>query len=889
MPEIDKLIADQALATLRTTIEEAKGNEVFFLANTDDRGVIQEITPLARGNDSAVPALMQVASQGDVILHNHPSGHLTPSQADVGVASEFGNKGVGFYIVNNPVDEVYVVVQAFQKEKLAPLNIPEMLNLIAPQGAIAQKLGGYESRPEQRHMTEAVGTAFNHSKLALIEAGTGTGKSLAYLVPAIFWSVLNKQRVVVSTNTINLQEQLINKDLPFLKSALSPAFKAVLVKGRSNYVCLSKIDSLEKEGDHLIDSEERVELKALIQWAHNTSDGSRSDLSVLPSPAVWEKVACESDNCGRIKCSFYAHCFFYKARREASSADILVVNHHLLFSDLAVRSDTGRYADVAILPGYSRIILDEAHNIEDVATDYFGAVVSKSGLLRLLGRLYSLRERERVREKGLIPFLLARLRFLERQIDVKVYTRIFDHIQSTLIPQRESLAFVINNVFDDFATFFEGLAEDSAAAEVKVRFTPSVRQQPEWQGLILTLVQQLLREMRDYHQQLLRLEKLLESLPEEVADSLVAQTVELSALTDRIEVAATTLGDIFSCEDTNKVSWIETKASKVGRRITLKQAPLNISELLRERVFQKFPTVVMTSATLTTEGQFNYVKGRLGLDQVPSIRLLELVLPPPFNYSQQVVLGVPKDIPLPDHPSFRRELSKLILKSVSISEGRALVLFTSYSLLRHTYQELLEPLQALGIRSLKQGDAPRHRLTEIFKNDKTSVLFATDSFWEGVDVAGEALENVILTKLPFSVPKEPVIEARIEAIAQKGGNPFLEYTVPQAVIKFKQGFGRLIRSKTDRGSILIFDRRILEKHYGKMFLRSLPECQWVSGKQEEVFETVRKFFQGYRQQGRSLPLAGATKDGNETIPPLKPAPSPLAPLPRRGRGWPQAG
>ena len=851
MPEISKLIAGQALAVLRATIQEAKGNEVFFLANTDERGVVQEITPLARGNDSAVPALMQVASQGDVILHNHPSGHLTPSQADVGVASEFGNKGVGFYIVNNPVDEVYVVVKSFQKEKLAPLNIPQMLDLMAPRGAVSQKLTGYESRPEQRHMTEAVGTAFNQSKLALIEAGTGTGKSLAYLVPAIFWSVQNKQRVVVSTNTINLQEQLINKDLPFLKSALPTTFKAVLIKGRNNYVCLSKIDSLEKEGSHLMESEEQSELQALIQWAHNTSDGSRSDLSVLPSPPVWEKVACESDNCGRIKCSFYAQCFFYKARREASSADILVVNHHLLFSDLAVRSDTGRYSDVAILPGYSRIILDEAHNVEDVATDYFGAQISKFGLLRLLGRLYNLREKERVREKGLIPFLLAKLRSLDKQIDLKVYTRIFEFVQSTLIPQRENLAFVISDVFDDLATFFESSADDALATEVKVRFTSQIRQQPEWQGVILPLVQQLLREMRDYHQQLLRLEKLLEGLTEEVADMLVAQTVELTALADRIELAATTLGEIFDCADGHKVSWIEIRASKTGRRITLKQAPLNISDLLRERLFQKFPTVVMTSATLTTEGQFNYVKGRLGLDQMPVSRLLELVLPPPFNYQQQVVLGVPKDIPLPDHPSFRVELSKLILKSVSISEGRALVFFTSYSLLRHIHQALAEPLQALGIRSLKQGDAPRHRLTEIFKNDKTSVLFATDSFWEGVDVAGEALENVILTKLPFSVPKEPVIEARVEAIAQKGGNPFLEYTVPQAVIRFKQGFGRLIRSKTDRGSIMIFDRRILEKHYGKMFLRSLPECQWVSGKQETVFEAVKQFFAGYRDAGRN--------------------------------------
>jgi ATP-dependent DNA helicase DinG len=850
MPEINKLIADQALDILRTTIQEAKGNEVFFLANTDEQGIIQEITPLARGNDSAVPALMQVASQGDVILHNHPSGHLIPSQADIGLASEYGNRGVGFYIVNNQADAVYVVVNAFQKEQLTSLDVPQMLDLIGPAGPIAQKLTGYESRPEQRHMAEAVGDSFNESKLALIEAGTGTGKSLAYLVPAIFWSVRNKQRVVVSTNTINLQEQLVNKDLPFLRSVLSPTFKAVLVKGRGNYVCLSKIDSLERDGAHLIEYEEQSELKGLIQWAHNTSDGSRSDLSVLPSPAVWEKVACESDNCGRIKCPSYGQCFFYKARREAASADILVVNHHLLFSDLAVRSDTGRYTDVAILPGYSRIILDEAHNIEDVATDYFGAQVSKLGLLRLLGRLYSLREKERVREKGLIPFLLARLRSLDKQIGLSVYTRIFEFAQSTLIPQRETLAYVIGHVFDDLAAYFENSAEEPSTTEVKIRFTPLIRQQPEWQQLILVLVQELLQELREYHRHLLHLEKLLKDLSEEVTDNLVAPTVELTALADRLELAALTVANIFDCDDSHRVSWIEIRTGKIGRRITLRQAPLNVATLLSERLFDKFSTVIMTSATLTTEGQFHYLKSRFGLDQIPASRLLELVLPPPFDYQRQVVLGVPRDIPPPDHSSFKQELSRLVLRSVSISQGRALVLFTSYSLLREIHQALVEPLQALGIRCLKQGDAPRHRLTEIFKNDKTSVLFATDSFWEGVDVAGEALENVILTKLPFSVPKEPVTEARVEAIAQRGGNPFLEYTVPQAVIKFKQGFGRLIRSKADRGSIMIFDRRILEKHYGKIFLRSLPECQWVSGKQETVFATVERFFKGYRSEKR---------------------------------------
>jgi ATP-dependent DNA helicase DinG len=846
MSLIEKLIAPAARDLLRRTIEDARGNEVFFLAKPDDKGIVAEVIPLARGNDSAVPALMQVTTQGDVIIHNHPSGHLVPSSADVNLASEYGNQGVGFYIINNCADNVYVVVEAFKRQRRRTLDIRQLVSEVSRSGTIAKKLKGFESRPEQRRMLEAVATAFNESKLALIEAGTGTGKSLAYLLPAVYWSVHNKQRVVISTNTINLQEQLVFKDLPLLQEALNLKFKSVLVKGRQNYVCLNKVETLEKEGQYLIETEERTELKAILEWSHHTADGSRSDLSIQPKPAVWEKVACESDNCARLRCSFYNQCFFYNARREAASADLLIVNHHLLFADLAVRSETGRFTDAAVLPGYSRIVLDEAHNVEDVATNYFGTQVSKLGLIRLLGRFYSLREGEKVRERGLLPFLLVKLGELQRRIDLPLYTRIVDHIQSRLLTLKEDLAYATAQTFDDLVTFFESLAEPSSA-EVKTRFTPRILAQPEWKESILAPIQQLIRQIAEFHQQLLVLEKWLETLPEQVSDSLLSQTVELGALVDRLEMAAATLGEIFGELDEQQVRWTEITDSRAGKRITLKQAPLNIAELLRERVFNRLETVVMTSATLATENQFSYVKGRLGLDKVNSSRIVERILPSSFNYAHQVILGIPQDIPSPDHPQFGGQLGRLVLESVTISEGRALVLFTSYSLLRKIHQELQPSLQKAGIRALMQGEAPRHRLTEIFKQDKTSVLFATDSFWEGVDVVGEALENVILTKLPFSVPNEPVIEARVEAIEKAGGNSFLEYSVPQAVIKFKQGFGRLIRSKNDRGSIMIFDRRLLEKHYGQIFLRSLPECRVAKGRQSAVFAEVKRFFEEKRR------------------------------------------
>jgi ATP-dependent DNA helicase DinG len=845
MSLIEKLIAPVARDLLRRTIEDARGNEVFFLAKPDEKGMVVEVIPLARGNDSAVPALLQVTTHGDVIIHNHPSGHLVPSSADVSLASEYGNQGVGFYIINNGADSIYVVVEAFKRQLRQTLDIHQLVSEVSSSGTIAKKLKGFESRPEQQRMLEAVATSFNESKLALIEAGTGTGKSLAYLLPAVYWAVQNKQRVVISTNTINLQEQLVFKDLPLLQDALSLKFKSVLVKGRQNYICLNKVEALEKEGQYLIETEERVELKGILEWSHHTADGSRSDLSIQPKLTVWEKVACESDNCARLRCSFYNNCFFYNARREAASADLLIVNHHLLFADLAVRSETGRFTDAAVLPGYSRIILDEAHNVEEVATNYFGSQISKFGLIRLLGRFYNLREREKVRERGLLPFLLIKLKDLQRHIDLPLYTRIVDLIQGRLLTLKEDLVYSTTQTFDDLVTFFESVAEPSLA-EVKIRFTPKIVAQPEWNESILAPIQLLIQQIGEFHQQLLVLEKWLETLPEKVTESLLSPTVELGALVDRLEVAAATLGEIFGAPDESQVRWIEIADSRSGRRVTLKQAPLSVAELLRERVFKRLETVIMTSATLTTENQFGYMKGRLGLDKVNSSRLVERILPSSFNYSRQVVLGIPQDIPSPDRPQFADELGRLVLQSVIISDGRALVLFTSYSLLRKIYLELQPALQKAGIRALMQGEAPRHRLTQVFKQDKTSVLFATDSFWEGVDVVGEALENVILTKLPFSVPKEPVIEARVEAIEKAGGNSFLEYSVPQAVIKFKQGFGRLIRSKNDRGSIMIFDRRVLERHYGQIFLDSLPECRLAKGKQSAVFADVKRFFEEKR-------------------------------------------
>ncbi len=347
---------------LRYAISEADGHEVFVLGQTDaDRRVVQ-IEVLARGSEDAVPAILQTCHYGDVVIHNHPGGVLKPSGADIEVAAQFGSLGVGFYIVDNNVDNVYRVVEAFADKNTEFISPEQIAGLLGPEGVIAEKLPDYEERPEQLRMAFVVAEAFNKGQLAVVEAGTGTGKSLAYLVPALLWARANQERVVISTRTINLQEQLIRKDLPFLRRATGIEFYAVLVKGRSNYFCRRRGETAGRELG-LFDQTQVEELQQIIAWAENSGDGSKEDLAFIPSYQAWEEVCCEADQCPKVRCQYYRSCFFHKARRQAAKADILVVNHALLLSDLALRQQTGNYSATAVLPPFERVILDEAHHL----------------------------------------------------------------------------------------------------------------------------------------------------------------------------------------------------------------------------------------------------------------------------------------------------------------------------------------------------------------------------------------------------------------------------------------------------------------------------------------------------------------------------------------------
>lgn len=852
MKSAKTLLAPAVIETIRAEIEAADGNEVFFVGTTDDERVVVKVVPLAHGNQEAVPAITQHARPGDVVIHNHPDGPLTPSSADISIASNVGQGGVGFYIVNNAVTRVYEVVTAFENKELSLLDLPALAKTLEPHGQIARKLKNYEHRTQQIEMMEAVASAFNESGIAAIEAGTGTGKTFAYLIPAMYWAATNKERIALSTNTINLQEQLMQKDIPVLLSALGITCKAALVKGRSNYVCLRKLDMLEREFDLLVEPGEREVLQTILSWAKQTGDGSRSDLNFVPKTDIWDKVCAESDTCLRAKCRHFADCFVNKGRRDAASADLLVVNHHLLFADLSLRNTTGSYSDMAILPGYRRVILDEAHNIEDSATSYFGARVTRVGLLRLLGRIHHAQARRQ--EGGLIPALRAKL--MRAPEGSELIEEIILDIQNELIPGKADLEIIVSEAFEavldcvyqsDFAVRADG--------ELKIRMSANLMEDERWSRECLPVAEKLVTEMRTFVSRLALVVKKLDALGRESDDEIdvADDSIEFRAMCNRVDAAASTIQDVFFGQDTDRIRWIESQRRTKNSVVRLFSVPLDVGPVLAEQVYGRFPTVVLTSATLTVEGKFDFVAGRIGLTSADENRLRFLCLPSPFNFSDQAIIAVPTDVPDPKEARYRNALVSSILQCLTITQGRAFLLFTSFSMLDWVYRELAPELQAsLGVNVLRQGDDNRTALLERFRRDTTSVLFATLSFWEGVDVEGESLECVVLTKLPFKVPDEPVTQARAEEIECRGGNAFTEYSVPLAVIKFKQGFGRLIRNRTDHGGVLILDKRVVRKYYGRIFLNSLPACRLVSGSSREVFPEFESFFSSFRRARRPL-------------------------------------
>lgn len=688
--------------------------------------------------------------------------------------------------------------------------------------------------------------AYHGDQVALIEAGTGTGKSLAYLIPALLWASATGERTVISTNTITLQEQLLQKDIPLILNTLNLSLKAVLVKGMHNYLCMRKFFEAQHELQ-LLAPHEAEEMQKIEVWQESTKDGSRSSLSFAPSSSVWEKVGAENDTCNRNACPYFQQCHFFKARREAAEAQILIVNHHLLFADLVLRSDTDNFKDPAVLPPYTRIVLDEAHNIEDIATDYFASRISQLDLMRLTARLAAEKKGQTI---GKLPLLKDKITGHYRKEFSGDVASILTRLDIDLPGQRRDLLHLSQEMFEAYLEFAQtcrnSLSEEQVQGESKLRLLQYHQTHPQWEAKLLPTSKALCESIKKYAQALVALTEDLKQLKNPVLDELIKGIAyEINALSLRlIDAGGIIERFISSIIPLEKVRWIELQQFKTMINTGLVDADLDISKVLAEKLFSKFSTIILCSATLTTNKQFGFIRNRLGLtpEQFPDRVIREYSYESPFDYQKQVLVAIPTDVPSPTDPAFLNVATEKIWQAIQSSRGNAFVLFTSYSMMKLCFEKLESRMKENRYHPLKQGDDDRQTLLNKFKNTDYSVLFGTDSFWEGVDVAGEALRCVIIVKLPFKVPSDPLIQARSEAISAKGGDPFMDYSLPQAIVKFKQGFGRLIRNRRDRGCIICLDTRLLTKRYGKLFLSSIPECQQVFAAGNDLQTHMKDFY-----------------------------------------------
>jgi ATP-dependent DNA helicase DinG len=724
---------------------------------------------------------------------------------------------------------------------------------LAPGGAVGAALAAYEHRPQQLAMLGAVAQALNDDEILVVEAGTGTGKSFAYLIPAILWSRANGERVIVSTHTITLQEQLVHKDLPLLAARAGLDCRAVLVKGRGNYVCRRKAAQAAAQPADLIEDEYVQELRGVLAWAATTSDGSLADLPSRPRPEVWEQVACEHDNCLRAACAFYPTCFFYAARRAAAAADILVVNHHLLLADVAVRTAADNYDEAAVLPPSSRVIIDEAHHLEDVATAYFGSEISAAAVERTCARLQSRRHVG----KGVLPALAAACAKVGGSADAVLAAGAARRIDERLIPGCAGLVVDAEEAFSRvldalLAAPERGLVSGAArdAADEKIRVTAEVRTSAVWR----TAVERFTTLAAAFDGYADAVEPVLEriaALPDDVDPQVRFLATELGALANRLRAIAGGLM-AFTNDAPDVCRWFEIRLrGRTGPVLSVRHAPVDVAPLLHRGVFDRLRTAVLTSATLAVGQGFTFMEARTGIDRIePAERVRAVQIPSPFDFSQQALLLVPTDVPEPTALAYEPATHALMREILAITGGGTFLLFTAYGALNRAWFELAGALRARGCVPLRQGELGRHALLTRFTQSSRAVLFATDSFWEGVDVPGAALRCVVIPRLPFRVPTEPIEQARVEAIAARGGDPFAEHAVPQAAIKLKQGFGRLIRTRADRGCVVVLDSRLARKRYGRTFLASLPPARRVIAPRRVVLAEMARFYgRGDRETG----------------------------------------
>lgn len=801
--DIKDRFSEESLQTIKEYLQENNNKSMIFKATFDDNELIQEPFFLSLYKKKNFEETLTKVGKNEVVIRTTKPNQLYPSDMELELSEELYNRrNIAYCLLSSDLDDFYFV-QDIDRIFLEKINIE---NYFSKDGILAKEIKGFEYRQEQEEMAHYIQDAINEDRKIIIEAGTGTGKTLAYLIPAIKWAVVNKKKVIIATNTINLQEQLLLKDIPLAKSIIKEDFSYVLVKGRSNYLCKRLFNELSigRSIDiEIFSMEAREQIECILKWGNKTKTGDKAELPFEVYPDVWELIQSTTELCLGKKCPYRKECFYIKTRMEKMEADILISNHHVFFADLNVRAETDFDSEYLILPRYDMVIFDEAHNIESVARSYFSVEVSKISFTRLLNRIYQKKNKRKKEKSALIR--------VEDTIDEKDLedSQQYVYLLNTL---KEEIS-ILQNIGDEYFDEIRKIYETNTEAPIR----KSLNNFEMTKSRFL----ETLRDKKDIFQSKLADFLTLMISFNNVIDEEKEKNPEVINFNNHLKMFKAYIDSfkfINSFEDDNYIYWLDINSKRTN--VLLTATPLNIAEKLSTVLFDNLDRLVFASATIVANGNFDYFKKSLGLDEEDCI---ECIIKSPFNYDEQMSVYIPTDIQDSENiNAFVTDASKFILNILLKTGGKAFILFTSYTMLNQIYYSISKKLMNKGFEVFLHGDKPRSQLIKEFKEAENPILFGTTSFWEGVDVQGENLSNVIITKLPFLVPTDPVVSAISKKIEEDGGNSFTDFQLPEAIIKFKQGVGRLIRKKTDSGNIFILDNRILKKRYGSLFINALP-------------------------------------------------------------------
>lgn len=822
----------EVVTAIQAAIQQNDGQEVAFCGFIDDAGKVTSVEVVGYGNDMATPYNLHRSLQGDVFIHNHPpfdqnpKENLKPSTNDLSFAQRVQNLGMGFFIIDNNCSLVNIILPVHPQKKLSQEKI---LPIFQQNGLLARLIPSFESREEQIQLVEAIIDAINSKSLLLAEAGTGTGKSLAYLIPTSLWAITNSKKVAIATHTIHLQDQIASKDIPLVeaivKTITNQSLEVALLTGRGNYLCRNKLKDLLVDKDRALslfdnpDDSRITLLEDLEKWANTTENGTRRDFPREIPQEIWEEIASDGETCQGKNCPFGGNCFYQKAYLKAEKAQIIIANHSLILSSL----DPQTY--VSYFPRFDGVVFDEAHHLEDVALKSQSVELSLRGLLQKMGRLYHLDKKHQ--SKGLLPHIFKKHSPARYEDQME-----FAKLKEELLETHTSLVNATHDIIDQGISLYKKLHNTGP----QLRITDEVERSDFFHFLSVRL-EELGKLISRYNYLWNELKNLMTNTSSDTTlpPALASLDRRVKSLADVLQVYHI----LFNQErKPTEVGWIEVATHPRYPNIKLCHSPLEVGEFLTRGIFLRKHFTLCVSATLSVNGEFTYFRESIGLSPSFPRKIHTISLPSPFDYRRQAQIHLLEN----DRDFQVDEFFLTCIKDyILMNEGGTLVLFTSHQRLRQTFEKLKETLSSEGILPMAQGETPKHTiLTTMRKNPKTAV-FATSSFWEGIDVSGYNLRCVIIEKLPFDSPSDALPAAKTELLSSRGVNAFMAYSLPRALLRMKQGVGRLIRSKSDRGIVLILDGRTVSKRYASLFQKSLPPARIIIGEYSKLQREAEAF------------------------------------------------